>query len=46
MKTTQQRMALINHCRLACETADPKFRFHSPHVKGATIVLTVNSGYE
>jgi hypothetical protein len=40
---TRQAIALANHCRLACETVDPRFRYvrldHS-------IVLSVNSGYE
>ena len=39
----RQRIALDNHCRLACETINPRFGArHHQH----TIVLSVNSGYE
>ncbi len=41
--TTEQKVALRNHCRLAGETVHDRFA----HVKdGYSIVLTVNSGYE
>lgn len=39
----QQALALKFHCRLACETVNPRFRWRTlTH----SIVLTVNSGYE
>lgn len=41
--TPQQRVALEHFCRLACETAHPRFRFVLP---GCSIVLSVNTGYE
>lgn len=40
---TAQRRALRHHCRLAVETIHPRFLTLAP---GASIVLTVNSGYE
>ena len=39
----KQRNAIENHCRLAGETAHPRFGWTAG---GVTIVLTVNSGYE
>jgi hypothetical protein len=39
-----QRTALEHHCRLAVETIHPRFAWVVPKV--ATVVLTVNSGYE
>jgi len=41
--TDQQRTALAFPCRLACETANPKF---SSWKGGSSIVLTINNGYE
>lgn len=41
---TAARTALTHHCRLACETAHPRFGRCLPG--GFTVVLTVNSGYE
>lgn len=40
----QQEIALTHHCRLAFETATPKFCY----IVGRrySVVLTVNSGYE
>lgn len=40
-----QRTALIYHCRLAIETAHPRF---ARVIRGGlySVVLTVNSGYE
>jgi hypothetical protein len=41
--TPEQRTAIAQHCRFAFETAQPQFG----HVlRGASLVLTVNSGYE
>jgi hypothetical protein len=40
----QQQIAFDNPCLLAEETADPKFGIRLPN--GASIVLTVNTGYE
>jgi hypothetical protein len=40
---TRQRIALDNHCRLACETINPRLRWAANH---HSIVLSVNSGYE
>lgn len=39
-----QRTALGHFCRLACETAHPRF-LRIAH-GGLTVVLTVNVGYE
>jgi hypothetical protein len=39
-----QRIALEHHCRLAFETMHPRFAWVVPKV--ASVVLTVNSGYE
>jgi hypothetical protein len=40
---TRQAIALKHHCRLACETMNPRFRWRAiTH----SIVLSVNSGYE
>lgn len=41
--TTEQRIALEQHCRLAFETAQRQFAHLRP---GYSLVLTVNSGYE
>jgi hypothetical protein len=41
--TPEQRFALEHHCRLAFETAQPKFAYLKP---GYSLVLTVNTGYE
>ena len=41
---TSARTALQHHCRLACETAHPRFCRRLP--SGLSVVLTVNSGYE
>jgi hypothetical protein len=38
-----QQIALDHPCRLAVETAHPRFGFVR---SGYTVVLTVNSGYE
>ncbi len=38
-----QRSAIDNHCRLASETVNPKFRYD---LGVCSVVLTVNSGYE
>jgi hypothetical protein len=41
--TPEQGTALTHHCRLAFETAHPRFA----HLKARySLVLTVNSGYE
>ena len=40
-----QQLALTHHCRLAIETADPRFAWR-PMMADVTVVLTVNSGYE
>lgn len=40
----QRRIARAHHCRLASETAHPRFAWVD--VRGFSIVLTVNSGYE
>lgn len=40
----RQQFALDHHCRFAFETAQRKFCFLVP--EGASVVLTVNSGYE
>ncbi len=40
----RQKTAIENHCRFAFETGQPKFCFRT--LDGASIVLTVNSGYE
>jgi hypothetical protein len=39
----QRRLAVAHHCRLAVETAHPRFRWAE---NGCSVVLTVNSGYE
>jgi len=41
--TPQQLTAIQHHCRLACETAHPRFGTPLP---GGSMVLTINSGYE
>jgi hypothetical protein len=41
--TPEQRIAIDNTCRFAFETAHPRFGHRLP---GASLVLTVNSGYE
>lgn len=40
----RQKTALDNHCRFAFETAQDKFCART--IDGASVVLTVNSGYE
>lgn len=40
-----QQVALEHHCRLASETAHPRFCYLVPGGV-ASIVLSVNSGYE
>lgn len=40
-------VAITHHCRLACETAHPRFRhLIGPKSSGFVVALTVNSGYE
>jgi hypothetical protein len=39
----QHNLALKHHCRFAFETAHPRFHFFR---RGASVILTVNSGYE
>lgn len=41
--TDPQRIALLNVCLLAEETAHPRF---ARYAAGGTLVLTVNTGYE
>jgi hypothetical protein len=38
-----QRIALDRHCRLSIETMHPDF---GRRLRGLSVVLTVNSGYE
>jgi hypothetical protein len=38
------RTAIRYHCRLAIETAHPRYRHRL--ARGLSLVLTVNSGYE
>ena len=41
--TAQQQLALSKHCRLACETAHPRYRVvRHPY----SVIVTVNSGWE
>jgi hypothetical protein len=40
----QRALALKFHCRLAAETAHPRFAWVDP--RGFTVILSVNSGYE
>lgn len=42
--TAAQRVAIEYHCRFAFETAQPRFSHRLKY--GASLVLTVNSGYE
>ncbi len=42
--TPEQKVAIRNHCRFAFETAQPQFASRIKY--GASLVLTVNSGYE
>lgn len=42
--TSWQRAAIRNHCRLACETLNP--RLHRWITNGVSLTLSVNSGYE
>jgi hypothetical protein len=42
--TPEQRRAIEHHCRFAFETAQPQFAHRLKY--GASLVLTVNSGYE
>jgi hypothetical protein len=44
-QTPAQRTAIKNHCRFAFETAQPRFAWRVGE-HGASLVLTVNSGYE
>lgn len=41
--TPAQETALAYHCRLACETTNPRFR---EIIGRVSKILTVNSGYE
>jgi len=43
--TPPQRMAFESPCRFAFETAQPRFGW-SIDKNGASLVLTVNNGYE
>ena len=43
--TENQARALKHHCRFAFETMHPRFAFVAYGYR-ATVVLTVNSGYE
>ena len=43
--TREQQTALDHHCRLAVETAHPRFG-SLLHGGAVSLVLTVNSGYE
>lgn len=40
---TKQLVAIMNHCRLAGETANPMF---GTRYREGSVILTVNSGYE
>lgn len=42
--TPEQAVALRHHCRFAFETTHPRFSHRLKY--GASLVLTVNSGYE
>lgn len=42
--TEQQKTAIESPCRLACETANPKFRMI--RLDSISVIVTVNSGYE
>lgn len=42
--TPEQKTAIRNHCRFAFETAQPQFAHRVKY--GASLVLSVNSGYE
>jgi hypothetical protein len=44
MMTSQQLTALKHHCRFAFETLHPRFCRMVRH--GASVIVTVNSGYE
>lgn len=44
MMTPAQNIAILCPCYLACETAHPRYAHRLPG--GASLVLTVNSGYE
>jgi hypothetical protein len=39
----RHKIAITNHCRLACETVHPRFRAFDGRI---STILTVNSGYE
>lgn len=43
--TYEQRTAFENPCRFAFETAQPRFAWRV-NERGASLVLTINSGYE
>jgi hypothetical protein len=42
--TPEQKVAIRHHCRFAFETAKPQFGHRIKY--GASLALTVNSGYE
>lgn len=42
--TRAQRIALMNPCYFAVETAQPRYAHRLAH--GSSLVLTVNTGYE
>lgn len=42
----RQKTALLNPCRLAFETADPRFIWVLNREHRCSLVLSVNSGYE
>lgn len=42
--TDAQRLAIEHHCRFGFETVQPRFSHRLRY--GASLVLTVNSGYE
>lgn len=46
MPTEPQKTALANPCRLGFEAAQPQFAWNLADVPGASLVLTINSGYE
>jgi hypothetical protein len=39
----RHKIAIANHCRLACETVHPRFRAFDGQLSS---ILTVNTGYE
>jgi hypothetical protein len=42
----RQAFAIRHHCRLAIETAHPRFACYLTPDRRLSLVLTVNSGYE